>query len=67
MREDEEEVEFESWFYMFDDSDGESSEYDNFSSYNESPTHMLWLNYAYVTGELCIRYGSVMHTLRLSL
>ncbi|KAL0771985.1 hypothetical protein Bca101_037136 [Brassica carinata] len=38
---------------------GASSEYDNFSSYSESPTHTLWLNYAYVTAELCIRYGFV--------
>jgi len=59
MREDEEEYEFESWFYMFDDSDDASSEYDNFCSYSESPTHTLWLNYAYVTAELCIRYGRV--------
>ena len=42
---------------MFDDSDSVSSEYDNFSSYNESSTHTLWLNYAYITAELCIRYG----------
>ncbi|KAL0864694.1 hypothetical protein Bca101_043812 [Brassica carinata] len=34
-----------------------SSEYDNFSSYSESPTHTLWLNYAYATTELCIHYG----------
>ncbi|KAL0846700.1 hypothetical protein Bca101_019946 [Brassica carinata] len=38
-------------------SDGASSEYDNFSSYSESPIHMLWLNYTYVTAELCIRYS----------
>ena len=49
--ENEEDDEFESWFYMFDDSDGASCEYDNFSSYNESPTHTLWLNYAYVMTE----------------
>ena len=48
-KEDEEDDEFESWFYMFDDSDGASSEYDNFSSYSESPTHTLQLSYAYVT------------------
>ncbi|KAF3528916.1 hypothetical protein DY000_02037858 [Brassica cretica] len=34
---------------------GASSEYDYFSSYSESSTHTLWLNYAYVTAELCIR------------
>ena len=56
-REDEKDDEFESWFYMFDDSNGASSEYDNFSSYSESPTHTLWLNYAYVTAEICIRYS----------
>ena len=27
------------------------------SSYSESPTNTLWLNYAYVTTELYIRYG----------
>ena len=59
MREDKEDDEFESWVYMFDDSDGASSEYDNFSSYIKSPTHTLWLNYPYVTAELCIRYGWV--------
>ncbi|KAL0749920.1 hypothetical protein Bca101_031923 [Brassica carinata] len=36
---------------------GTSSEYDKFSSYSESPTHKLCLNYAYVTADLCIRYG----------
>ncbi|KAL0673634.1 hypothetical protein Bca4012_001615 [Brassica carinata] len=36
---------------------GASSEYDNFSSYIKSPTHTLWLNYPYVTDELCIHYG----------
>ena len=34
----EEDDEFESRFDMFDDSDGVSSEDDNFSSYGESPT-----------------------------
>ena len=51
MREDEEDDEFDKWFYMFDESDGASSEYDNFSSYCESQH---------------IRYGWIMHTLRLS-
>nr|VDC90289.1 unnamed protein product [Brassica rapa] len=37
-KENEEDDEFESRFDMFDDSDGASSEYDNFSSYGESPT-----------------------------
>ena len=50
---------------MFDDSDGTSSEYDKFSSYSESPTHKLCLNYAYVTADLCIRYGWLMNALRL--
>lgn len=56
-------------FYMFDDSDGVSSEYDNFSSYSESPTHTLWLNYAYVmsyayiTAESCIRNSWVCNFL----
>ena len=59
MRENEEDDEIESWFYMFDDSDGASSEYDNFSLYSESLTHTLWLSYAYLTAELCIRYGWV--------
>ncbi|CAG7906173.1 unnamed protein product, partial [Brassica rapa] len=36
--ENEEDDEFESQFDMFDDSDGASSEDDNFSSYGESPT-----------------------------
>ncbi|CAF2075188.1 unnamed protein product, partial [Brassica napus] len=36
--ENEEDDEFESRFDMFDDSDGASSEDDNFSSYGESPT-----------------------------
>ncbi|CAN6871719.1 unnamed protein product [Brassica oleracea var. botrytis] len=36
--ENEEDGEFESRFDMFDDSDGASSEHDNFSSYGESPT-----------------------------
>ncbi|KAL0835756.1 hypothetical protein Bca101_087645 [Brassica carinata] len=34
-----------------------SSKYDNFSSYVKSPTHTSWLNYPYVTAELCICYG----------
>ena len=59
MREDEEDDEFESWVYMFDDSDGASSEYDNVSSYIKSPTHTLGLNYSYVTAELFIHYGWV--------
>ena len=58
MREDEEDDEFESWVYMFDDSDGASYEYDNFISYI-SLQHIrygwiiltLWLSYAYVTAE----------------
>ncbi|CAN6870114.1 unnamed protein product [Brassica oleracea] len=37
-KENEEDDEFESRFDMFDDSDGASSEDDNFSSYGESPT-----------------------------
>ncbi|CAF1957493.1 unnamed protein product [Brassica napus] len=37
-KENEEDDEFESRFDMFDDSDGASSEDDNFSSYSESPT-----------------------------
>ncbi|CAN7042989.1 unnamed protein product [Brassica rapa subsp. trilocularis] len=37
-KENEDDDEFESRFDMFDDSDGASSEYDNFSSYGESPT-----------------------------
>ncbi|CAN7124185.1 unnamed protein product [Brassica rapa subsp. narinosa] len=37
-KENEEDDEFESRFDMFDDSDGASSEYDNLSSYGESPT-----------------------------
>ncbi|CAF2073878.1 unnamed protein product, partial [Brassica napus] len=36
--ENEEDGEFESRFDMFDDSDGASSEDDNYSSYGESPT-----------------------------
>ncbi|CAN6995609.1 unnamed protein product [Brassica oleracea var. botrytis] len=37
--ENEDDDEFESRFDMFDDSDGASSEDDNFSSYGESPTN----------------------------
>ncbi|CAN6868867.1 unnamed protein product, partial [Brassica oleracea] len=37
-KENEEDEEFESRFDMFDDSDGASSEDDDFSSYDESPT-----------------------------
>ncbi|CAN6909024.1 unnamed protein product [Brassica oleracea] len=37
-KENEEDDEFERRFDMFDDSDGASSEDDNFSSYGESPT-----------------------------
>ena len=59
MKEDKEDDEFQSWVYMFDDSDGASSEYDNVSSYIKSPTHTLGLNYSYVTAELFIHYGWV--------
>ena len=52
MREDEEDDEFKSWFYMFDDSDGMYSEYD---------TLVHTVNFPH------IRYGWVIHTLRLSL
>ena len=54
MREDEEDDEFESWVYMFDDSDGSSSEF------------IQWVSNKYVMAELCIRYDWVIYTLRLS-
>ena len=67
-REDEEDNEFESWFYMFDNSDGASSEYDNFSLYNEHPTHTLWMNYAYVRLTYAYVTADLYHsdTLRLT-
>ena len=45
---------------MFDDSDDASSEYDNFSSYSESPTHTLWPSYAYITAEFIIFYNFIV-------
>lgn len=38
LRKDKEDDEFENWFDMFDESDGSSSQDDNFSLYCVSPT-----------------------------